>query len=188
MGVLTFVSLAPGSEGSIVQGFNFIIPTQAVREFVTGTPVNLDATSKFNEFWFAGLRAFFTDDWKGAEGLYGAADNLLPGLPDVKRMRAEAQDKVKHPPPRPFPWAWATLGVRLLSGGGYGGLVARRWWRNRFRVTPPQVIRLIERGISPRFVDARTKSDYETSPLRLRASTRKRTRRDASISSRTRRS
>ena len=167
VGVLTFVSLAPGPEGAIVQGFNFIIPSQAVKGFVTGTPVNLAATSKFNEMWFAGLQAFFTEDWKGAARLFEGADKLLPGLPDVKRMLAEAQDKVKHPPPRPFPWAWATLGVTLVSAGGYGGLVARRWWRNRFRVTPSQVIRLMEKGVAPVFVDVRTKPEYETSPLRL---------------------
>ncbi|MBI2554475.1 MAG: trypsin-like peptidase domain-containing protein [Candidatus Rokubacteria bacterium] len=33
VGVLTFVSLAPGPEGGIVQGFNFIIPSNAVRDF-----------------------------------------------------------------------------------------------------------------------------------------------------------
>ena len=41
VGVLTFVSLAPGPEGGIVQGFNFIIPSQAVRDFVSGTPVKV---------------------------------------------------------------------------------------------------------------------------------------------------
>src|SRR5262249_57954582 len=41
VGILTFVSLAPGSEGSIVQGFNFVIPSQAVRALGQGTPANL---------------------------------------------------------------------------------------------------------------------------------------------------
>src|SRR5262245_3400262 len=39
VGVLTFVSLAPGAEGSIVQGFNFIIPADAVKEFLRDTKV-----------------------------------------------------------------------------------------------------------------------------------------------------
>ena len=39
VGVLTFVSLSPGAEGSIVQGFNFIIPADAVKEFLKGTKV-----------------------------------------------------------------------------------------------------------------------------------------------------
>jgi S1-C subfamily serine protease len=39
VGVLTFVSLSPGAEGSIVQGFNFAIPAQTVKNFVADTPV-----------------------------------------------------------------------------------------------------------------------------------------------------
>src|SRR2546428_7895709 len=43
----------------------------------------------------------------------------------------------------------------------------RRWWKNRFRVQPTQVIALIERGLNPVMLDVRTKTDYETSPLTL---------------------
>jgi hypothetical protein len=66
VGVLTFVSLSPGAEGSIVQGFNFIIPADAVKEFLKGTKVDLADQSPFNEKWFSGLQKFFADDWKGA--------------------------------------------------------------------------------------------------------------------------
>jgi len=31
VGVLTFVSLAPGPQGGIVQGFNFVIPSQVIK-------------------------------------------------------------------------------------------------------------------------------------------------------------
>src|SRR5207245_598345 len=78
-----------------------------------------------------------------------------------------AERKMKNPPPRPFPWAWATLGVTLLSVGIYGGMFGRRWWKNRFRILPAQVIAAIESGRNPQLVDVRTKTDFETSPLRL---------------------
>src|SRR5204863_5659304 len=55
----------------------------------------------------------------------------------------------------------------LLSLGAYGGMWGRRWWKNRFRVQPTQVIALIERGLNPVMLDVRTKTDYETSPLKL---------------------
>ena len=102
VGVLTFVSLAPGPEGGIVQGFNFIIPSQAVRDFVAGTPAKVGEMGRFNPVWFAGLRAFFGDDYKGAVQRFEAADRILPNLPDVKRQLSEAREKVKNPPPRPF--------------------------------------------------------------------------------------
>jgi rhodanese-related sulfurtransferase len=60
-----------------------------------------------------------------------------------------------------------TLGVTMVSVGAYGGMWGRRWWKNRYRILPAQMIGFIERGLSPILVDARSKSDYETSPLKL---------------------
>jgi hypothetical protein len=172
VGVLTFVSLAPGAEGSIVQGFNFVIPSQAVRDFAKGTPFRLDGKSKFNDVWFAGLREFFTEDWKGAERLFEQTDKVIGNLPDVKRKLAEARDKVKNPPPRPFPWAWVALGVTLVSAGGYGFQFFLRWQKNRYRVRPAEVVKLLEEGKQPVILDMRRSEAYETLPLKIPGSVR----------------
>src|SRR4029434_1265877 len=79
---------------------------------------------------------------------------------------------VKTPPPRRFPWAWATLSVTVLSVGAYGGMWGKRWWKNRFRVIPTQVITFIERGLNPVLLDVRTKAEFETSPLKPPGSVR----------------
>ncbi len=167
VGVLTFVSLAPGPEGGIVQGFNFVIPSNAVRDFVQGTEVKLNAESRFNKAWWAGLEEEFDGSFRAAERRFNEANALVPSLIDVKRMLAEAQDKIKNPPPRPFPWAWATVGVTLLSLGSYGVMWGRRWWRNRFRVAPSAVVRLLEEGKNPLILDVRKPSAFETSPLKI---------------------
>jgi len=172
VGVLTFVSLAPGPEGGIIQGFNFIIPSDVVRAFVQGTSVNVEAPGKFNPIWFEGLRAFFTDDWKGAERQFLQADNVLPGMPDVKRMLGDARDKIKNPPPRPFPWFWVAIGVTLVSAGGYGLQFYIRWQRNRYRVRPAEVVRLMEEGKQPTILDTRKAEAYEALPLRIPNSVR----------------
>ncbi|HXJ80954.1 MAG TPA: trypsin-like peptidase domain-containing protein [Candidatus Methylomirabilis sp.] len=172
VGVLTFVSLAPGSEGGIVQGFNFLIPAKAVRTFVQGTPVNLDSPGKFNPIWYAGLREFFTDDWKGAVRKFEEVDKFHPGLPDVKRMLSEARDKVKNPPPRPFPWFWVAVGVTLVSAGGYGTQYYVRWQKNRYRIRPAEVIRLMEEGKQPILLDTRITDAYETLPLKIKDAVR----------------
>lgn len=172
VGVLTFVSLAPGPEGSIVQGFNFIIPSQGVRDFVAGTPVRVGDLGKFDPVWFAGLRAFFGDDYKGAVQRFEAADRLLPKLPDVKRMLSEAREKVKNPPPRPFPWFWVAIGVTLLSLAGYGTQFYIRWQHNRYRVSPSEVIRLQEGGKQPTILDVRRAEAYEALPLKIPGSVR----------------
>ena len=164
VGVLTFVSLSQG--GAIVQGFNFLIPARDVRTFLKGTEVR-PGESKFNVVWAAGVELLLAERYPAAATKLAEANALLPNLPDVKRALTEAEAKVKNPPPRPFPWAWATLGVSLLSVGAYGGMFARRWWLNRFRILPGQVIGAIESGETPVLLDVRTTTDFETSPLRL---------------------
>lgn len=165
VGVMLAVTLSPEG-GTIVQGFNFLIPARDVLKFLAGTGVK-PGDSRFTDLWVAGLDAFFAERYSVAAAKFTEADRLLPGLSDVKKMLAEAQDKVKNPPPRPFPWAWATLGVTFLSAGAYGSMFARRWWRNRYRVQPTQVIGFMEKGLNPVLVDVRTKTDYDTSPLKL---------------------
>ena len=167
IGVLTFVSLAPGAEGSIVQGFNFIIPSDAVREFLKGTAVDLADKSPFNDKWFAGLGKLFSEDYKGAAAAFREANRLQPDFPDVKRALAEAEDKIKNPPPRPFPWAWATVGVTILGLGALGVVYARRLQANRFRVSPAEVVRLYESGSPPIILDVRAPFTYRTSPFRI---------------------
>ena len=172
LGVLTFVSLAPGPEGSIVQGFNFIIPAQGVKEFVKDTPVKINDLGKFNLVWFAGLHDFFTEDWKDAVRKFEQVDKILSGLTDVRRMLGEAQEKVKNPPPKPFPWFWVALGVTVVSAGGFGGQWLHRWNKNRYRVHPSEVVRLIEGGKAPILLDARRADMYEQLPLTIRGSVR----------------
>ena len=172
VGVLTFVSLAPGADGAIVQGFNFVIPAQGVRDFVQGTPVKLGIPGKFDPVWFAGLRAYFSGDGKGAVAQFEEADRLLPNLPDVKHMLAEAREMVKNPPPRPFPWFWVAIGVTLLSAGGYGAQFYVRWQRNRYRVQPFEVIRLQEGGKPATILDVRRPEAYEALPLKIPNSVR----------------
>ncbi len=172
VGVLTFVSLAPGAEGAIVQGFNFAIPVQTVKSFVSDTPVKINQPGKFNQAWFAGLRDFFTEDWKDAKRKFEEADKIQPGLLDVKRMLGEASEKVKNPPPRPFPWFWVTIGVTLLSAGGYGAQVGLRWQKNRYRVGPSEVIKLLEAGKQPVIVDTRLQSAYDANPIKIHGSIR----------------
>jgi S1-C subfamily serine protease/rhodanese-related sulfurtransferase len=170
LGVMTFTTLS--AQGAVVQGFNFLIPARDVLKFLQGTPVTKPGASKFNDAWFAGLNALSSENYNTALAKISEANKLQPKLPVVVRTMKEADEKVKNPPPRPFPWAWITLGVTLVSAGGYGSMWGRKWWKNRFRVVPTQVIHFIERGLNPLLLDVRTKTDYETSPLKLPGSLR----------------
>jgi S1-C subfamily serine protease/rhodanese-related sulfurtransferase len=164
IGVLTFISLGQG--GAVLQGYNFLIPARDVRTFLQDTEVR-PGESRFNPVWAAGLELLRSDRYQAAAAKLAEANALLPELTDVKKALAEANKLMKDPPPRPFPWAWATLGVSLLSVGVYGGMFARRWWHNRYRIVPAQVIGAIEAGVTPVLLDVRTQTEFETSPLRL---------------------
>jgi rhodanese-related sulfurtransferase len=166
LGVLTFVSLSPQG-GSIVQGFNFLIPARDVRKFVDDTGVVPGRDSGFNAAWTAGVAAYFNENYPLAAAKLTEANRILPNLSDVKRTLAEADKLVKNPPPRPFPWIWVAFGVTFLSAGAFGGMFGWRWWKNRHRILPTQVIGMMEAGKNPVLVDVRTNGDYETSPLKL---------------------
>jgi S1-C subfamily serine protease/rhodanese-related sulfurtransferase len=170
VGVMQFVSLS--ASGANVQGFNFLIPARDVGRFLRGTEATNPGESKFNPVWAAGVELLLAQRYKPALAKLSEANQLVPNLTDVKHSIALAQEKIKNPPPEPFPWALATLGVTLVSVGVYGGMWGKRWWKNRFRVTPTQVIGFIERGLNPVLLDVRTKTDFETSPLKLPGTTR----------------
>jgi rhodanese-related sulfurtransferase len=167
VGVLTFVSLAPGSEGSIVQGFNFIIPADAVKEFLRGTKVDLEDKSPFNEKWFSGLRKFFTDDWKGAVEDIKAADRLQPEFSDLRRLMAEAEDKVKNPPPRPFPWRRLEGAAALALVAAAAVVGAQHARSNRRRITPAALLRENGGDNPPALLDVRDPVLYAASPYRV---------------------
>jgi rhodanese-related sulfurtransferase len=170
VGVTWSVTLS--SSGAIVQGFNFLIPARDVLKFLQGTDVTKPGESAFNPIWIAGIEALFSQRFSTAVSRFAEANRMIPNLPEVKRALAEAEFGVKNPPPRPFPWAWVAVGVTFVSVSAFGGMWGRRWWKNRFRILPAQMIGFIERGLSPILVDARTKNDYETSPLKLPSSVR----------------
>jgi len=163
LGVLTLVSVA-GSDGDVVQGFNFVIPSATVRRFLEGTPAPLAEPSRFNTAWHAGLRDYFAGQYSRAERRFAEADRLVPDLPDVRRLTAEA----RNPPPRPFPWAALGGALTALSLGAWGVLAWRRWWRNRFRIRPSEVLRLMETApLKPVILDVRDGPTYAKSPVRI---------------------
>jgi len=164
LGVLTFVTTESGGRGEIVQGFNFVIPAAAVREFINGTDVPLDEKSKFNLAWHAGLADYFAGNYSRAERSFAEANRLLPELPDVRRLMAEA----KNPPPRPFPWGTITVVVTVVSVGAAGAGLATRWRRNRYRIRPSEVLRLIETSREkPIILDVRDTATYMQSPVKI---------------------
>ncbi len=166
VGVLTFVTTAPG-EGGVVQGFNFVIPAQAVRRFLAGTPVSLGERSRFDVAWDAALAAFFDGDHATAARRLVETNRLVPGLPDVMRLSAENAERLAHTAPAGVPWRLVGAGAVAVSLVGYGALAMGRRKRNRFRIDPADVARLLATPPPPIVLDVRDETTYARSPVRL---------------------
>jgi S1-C subfamily serine protease len=167
VGVVTFVTQG---DGGAVQGFNFVIPSAAVRDFLSGTTVALDETSRFDTAWRAGLADFFSGRYSRAARSLAEANRLVPELPDVMRISAENGMRVKTQPL--LPWGQVGAMLVLVSFAGYAVLLYRRWQRNRFRITPGEVARLLDGTEPPAILDVREASAYAKSPVRIPRSLR----------------
>jgi S1-C subfamily serine protease len=167
IGVMTAVT---EGEGGAVQGFNFIIPVAAVQDFLGGTTVALDETSRFNTAWSAGLSLFFAGHYSRATPYFAEANRLLPELPDLQRISAENATRAATQPL--LPWGAVGAGLVAASAAGYGVLLGVRRRRNRFRISPSEVGRLLEGTDPPALLDVRETTAYERSPVRIPRSVR----------------
>jgi S1-C subfamily serine protease len=165
VGVLTFVTLSADAQGNIVQGFNFVIPSMAVVKFLEGTPVPRDEPSRFNAAWHAGLRDHFAGKYRRAQAPLAEANRLLPELPDVRRVTAENDERLKREPW--LPWPQVGVGMLVVSAAGWAALLLGRRQRNRFRIRPSEVMQLIEGPEPPLILDVRASDAYARSPVRI---------------------
>jgi serine protease Do len=165
VGVLTFVSLAADTDGTLVQGFNFVIPSAAVAKFLEGTPVPRDEASRFNAAWYAGLNHYFMGSHRRARSYLAEANRLLPELPDVRRVVADNEARLARQPW--LPWRQVAVAMLVLSAAGYAALFAQRWRRNRFRIRPSEVAQLIDSAEPPVILDVRDAATYARSPVKI---------------------
>jgi len=165
VGVLTFVSLAADTDGTLVQGFNFVIPAATVMKFLEGTPVPRTDSGRFNAAWHAGLRQYFAGNHRRARPYLTEANRLLPELPDVRRVVADNEARLAKEPW--LPWRQIAVAMLVASGLAYAVLFARRWQRNRFRIQPADVARLVDSAEPPVILDVRDTPTYERSPVKI---------------------
>jgi hypothetical protein len=167
VGVMTAVTQG---EGGTVQGFNFVIPVAALKDFLGGTTVAVDEVSRFDAAWHAGLSAFFAGRYSRAARALEEANRLLPELPDVQRISAENAARLQTQPL--LPWGQVGGALVVASIAAYAGLLGLRWRRDRFRISPSEVSRLLEGAEPPAILDVREVTAYERSPVRIPRSLR----------------
>lgn len=165
VGVLTLVSRASDRDGAPVQGFNFVIPASTVTKFLEGTPASREEPRRFDAAWHAGLRAYFLGNHRRAHEHFVEANRLQPELPDVRRVVADNTTRLARQPW--LPWRSVAVLMLVASAAGYGVLTLQWWRRNRFRIAPAEVARLVESADPPVILDVRDATAYDKSPVRI---------------------
>jgi rhodanese-related sulfurtransferase len=189
VGILTFISLT-SDETQAIQGFNFLVPANIVREFARTAGADPKAPSPFNAVWHDAVARYARGDWAGAQAKLDAAARLVPNLPDVQRLQAEVQLRLLQASRWPSPAVLGGIAVAALAAAGTlcWGVRRRRMRRPTTRVAPrapePEtaspVVRVsaedLARALAQRtdlvIVDVRDVSSYEKSSVQAKGAIR----------------
>lgn len=125
VGMLTFISLT-ADESQAIQGFNFLVPVNIVKEFARLAGAALDKASPFNAVWHDAVARYTRGDWTGAQSRLDAANRLVPNLPDVQRLQIDVQLRLLQSSPWSSPLLLGGIATAILAAAGGIWMVARR--------------------------------------------------------------
>ena len=125
VGMLTFISLTP-DESQAIQGFNFLVPVNIVKEFARLPGAALDVASPFNAVWHDAVARYMRGDWTGAQSRLDAANRLVPNLPDVQRLQTDVQLHLLQSSSWSSPLLLGGIAAAILAVAGVIWLMARQ--------------------------------------------------------------
>ncbi len=174
IGVATFISTTLEGDQAI-QGFNFLIPVDSVREFCAQIALVPDPDARFTAEWTEGVAAYFRGEYRRSLRHLASAERIMPGFPDVRRLRADAEMKVD----KGSRFMRRSRTVGFGAGAVLAGVVvvvglravARRRAPIRLggvrRVTPEEIRRRFDAGAPVALVDARHGANFDGSPVQV---------------------
>jgi len=86
IGVATFTSIV---RGQAIQGFNFLVPINTVKEFIRASGVPMGEESLFNRLWEEALELYSRGEFKAALAKLDEVNRLHPNFPDVLKLQKE---------------------------------------------------------------------------------------------------
>ena len=172
IGVATFISTTLEGDQAI-QGFNFLVPADSVHDVCGQIGVTPNPDTRFMTEWVDGVAAYFRGEYQHSLAHLDAAEHLMPGVPDIQRVRADAELRVDKSPR--FMRRGKTVGL------GFGaGLVAvlavlglRKVVSDRVRtgaagvrrVGAEELRRRLDTGSGVTFVDARHGAKFDSATV-----------------------
>jgi tetratricopeptide (TPR) repeat protein len=88
IGMLTFGSI-DDRNGQSIQGFNFLIPSNVVREFIRAAGVDM-RRGLFDKTWEQALSYYYAGQWAQAIEMFDESLRLVPNLRDALQLRTTA--------------------------------------------------------------------------------------------------
>jgi hypothetical protein len=158
LGAATFISTTAEGDQAI-QGFNFLIPVETIHAYAREISLQPTANSPFTQTWERAVTRYFQGNYAGAVQTVEEAERIMPGFPDLVRLRSEARMRAERQPASSGHWlAWgAGFGLALLAVGAWS--VVRRKTRQASgrvrRISPNEVRSRLDAGSAVTLVDAR---------------------------------
>ena len=120
IGMSTLASIEKSPTGTIqqIQGFNFLVPINTVKEFIARAGIQIGKESLFNKLWTKALMAYQKQDCDGVMKYCDAVLRLMPGQPDVVKLQRLTQEKITR---GECPVSWKK--IVLYVGIGVGILI-----------------------------------------------------------------
>lgn len=178
IGVATFISTTLEGDQAI-QGFNFLIPVDSVREFFAQKSVTPNPDTPFMTEWTQGVAAYFHGEYTRSLRHAENAERIMAGFPDVRRLQADAGMKMEKGPRFAQRGKTVGLGAGLVLFGVFVVVGVRAFARNRLsawttirRVGPDEVRRRFETGTPVALVDARHGASFDDSPVQAAGAVR----------------
>jgi len=172
IGVATFISTTPEGDQAI-QGFNFLIPVDSVREFAQQIRLVPNPDTPFMRAWTRGVDAYFRGEFRRSLMETNAAEQIMPGFPDITRLQADAQMRVNKDPRFMLRGKRLGLGLGLVAAVAFLGVGARTLLRRGSsqpqsavrRIDPEEIRRRMDAESGVALVDARHGAAFEESPM-----------------------
>ena len=118
IGMSTLASVEKTASGyQQIQGFNFLVPINTVKEFIARAGIKTGVESLFNKLWVQALEAYRKQDCQGAMKYCDAVLKLMPGQPDVLKLQRLTQEKITKgecPVPMKKIILYVAIGVIIL--------------------------------------------------------------------------
>jgi S1-C subfamily serine protease len=135
MVTLGAVGQTAGGDAVAVQGFNFAVPTNTIREFIRSEGLTPSTAGLFNETWRTALDAYYGGRWSEAVTAFDEVLRVHTGFPDAQQLRSTAMSRrgtevaeASPAPPAGEEGPWMMVALVAL---GLGLVGASLFFRNR---------------------------------------------------------